>query len=150
MHNKTGNPTCRRNPVHARTLRSRGSKRLGAAVAELAFCLPVFTVVTFGFIDVTNYIYFKQTLKVAAYEGIRAAADVGAVSADVTGAVDRMLTAREIEGWTLTPPANLTTARRGDLLQLELKVPISELAHFSSFNLLADRNVTVSVVAVKE
>ncbi|QDS88958.1 TadE-like protein [Rosistilla ulvae] len=149
MQYKTG-PIGRRSRKPKRDHRARGPIRLGAAVAELAFCLPVFTVVTFGFIDVTNYIYFKQTLKVAAYEGIRAAADVGAVSADVNGAIDRMLTAREIEGWTLTPPANLTTAKRGDLLQLELTVPISELAHFSSFNLLADRNVTVSVTAVKE
>lgn len=130
--------------------RQNADKRKGAAMVELAVCLPVFTVLTFGFIDLTNYIYFRQTLKIAAYDGARAAIEPGANQADVELAVSRLMNARGVNNWDLTPPADLENIERGDFVEVALSAPISEVTHFSSLNLFQNGNITVEVAAVKE
>ena len=45
--------------------------RRGVAAVELAVCLPVIILLVFGAIEASSFIFLKQSLNVAAYEGIR-------------------------------------------------------------------------------
>ena len=48
----------------------RGERR-GVAAVEFAVCLPVIILLVFGAIEASSFIFLKQSLNVAAYEGIR-------------------------------------------------------------------------------
>ena len=52
-------------------------KRTGAAVIEMAICLPVSVFMVFGTIELTGAIFLKQTLTSAAHEGALAGMRVG-------------------------------------------------------------------------
>ena len=87
------------------------SQRRGVAATEFAVCLPILMVIVIGTIEACSMIYLKQTLSVAAYEGVRASLKPGATAADVTVACNRILTARKVSGSTVNlTPANLDTA----------------------------------------
>jgi Flp pilus assembly protein TadG len=58
------------------------SARSGLAVVELAICLPLMVMLTFGAIEAANAIYLKQTLVTAAYEAARTATALGATQKD--------------------------------------------------------------------
>ncbi|MFY9255044.1 MAG: TadE family protein [Fuerstiella sp.] len=76
--------------------------RSGVAAAEFAVCLPILLVIVIGTIEACSMIYLKQSLSVAAYEGVRAALKPGAETADVDAACKQILTARKVSGATVT------------------------------------------------
>lgn len=48
-----------------------GKNRRGLAAIEFAICLPVLALLVFGSLEATAFIFLKQSLHVAAYEGVR-------------------------------------------------------------------------------
>ena len=130
---------------------ARRHGRRGAAVVELAICLPLLVLVTVGFVDLTNFIFFRQAVKVAAYDAARTAVRPQSGPDDVQAACGRLLTARGIDNWTLTLPPNYAGIDRGDLVQLNLTVPINEMTQFSGMDYWAPAaDVSVDITAVKE
>lgn len=81
--------------------------RDGTAAVELAVCLPMLLVILVGVIEASSMIYLKQSLSVAAYEGIRTSVRAGATTSDVEAACTQILTARRVNGATIEiTPAN--------------------------------------------
>ena len=131
--------------------RRRRHDRRGAVTVEMAVCLPVLVIVTLGFIDLTNFIYFRQAVKVAAYDAARTAIEPTASTTEVQAAAQRLLDARQIDNWTLTLPNNFSSISRGELVQLSLTVPISEMSNFSGMEFWQGTNsIVVDIAAVKE
>lgn len=120
--------------MRRKTKLSRGSDRTGAAVVEFAVCLPVLVLVTLAFIDLTNLIYFRQTIKIAAYDAARTAAEPTATESEVQTAAGRLMTARQIDNWTLTLPNDFGSKVRGERIDLTLSVPISEMTYFTGMD----------------
>lgn len=58
-------------------------------------------VILIGIIEASSMIYLKQSLSVAAYEGIRASVRSGATTSEVEVACNRILTARRVNGATI-------------------------------------------------
>lgn len=77
-------------------------RRSGIAAMEFAVTLPILLVLIVGTIEACSMIYLKQTLSVAAYEGIRAAVRPAATTADVEAACNRILTDRRVQRPTIT------------------------------------------------
>lgn len=122
-------------------------------MVEFAICLPVLVAVTLAFIDLTNLIYFRQTVKVASYDAARAAAEPSANTASVQSAVDRLLSIRGIENYSIDLPENFESIQRGTLMNLSVTVPLSEMTSFSGMSLWEDsleNGITVDVSVVKE
>ncbi|MCA9131098.1 MAG: pilus assembly protein [Planctomycetales bacterium] len=127
--------------------------RKGVAVVEFAVCLPILVLITLGFIDLTNLIYFRQTIKIAAYDAARAAAEPASSSAEVQAAASRLMTMRGIDNWTLTIPDNFSSISRGGRVDLTLAVPFAEMTCFSGLDLWTaqlGKSVTVNISCVKE
>lgn len=133
--------------------KDNSERRKGAAIVEFAICLPVLVAVTLAFIDLTNLIYFRQTIKVASYDAARAAAEPTATSASVESAAQRLLEIRGIENYSISIPEGFATVERGDVMTLSVTVPLSEMTSFSGMNMWEDsieNGVTVDVSVVKE
>lgn len=73
------------------------SPRQAAAVVELAVCLPIILMLTFGAIEAANAIYLKQALVTAAYESARAATSTGGTEGDGEAKFEEVLEVRGVK-----------------------------------------------------
>ncbi|QDV11805.1 TadE-like protein [Rosistilla oblonga] len=75
---------------------NRKSQRTGAAVVEMAICLPVLIALTVATIDVCSVMFLKESLSIAAYEGARVGVARGGTNAQATARVKEILDERGI------------------------------------------------------
>ena len=128
-----------------------GLRRRGAAVIELAACLPVLMIVTLAFIDLTNLTYFRQTLKIAAYDAARTAARPGATTTEINAAAQRLLDDRNVVGWELSIPDDYADIDRGEQIDLSLSAPLTEVAFFTRMKFWdTTDDLVVNLAIVKE
>lgn len=113
----------RRNSLrHGTTGDSR--KRFGVAAAELAVCLPVIVLLVVATVEACSMVFVKQSLTVAAYEGVRTALVKGATAADVQTTCDQILLDRNINGGTVTvTPTNFQTLPPGEYVDVTVSAP---------------------------
>lgn len=133
--------------------RKDAQHRKGAAVVEFAFCLPLLVTITLSFIDLTNLIYFRQTIKIAAYDAARTASEPTSSAADVATTADRMLSMRGVENYSLDLPGDYAAINRGETVAIGLTVPLSEMTSFTGMGLWADSltdGIEIKVYVVKE
>lgn len=103
---------------------SRSRRRRGAAVAELAICLPAIVLLVFGAIECTSMIFLRQSLHIAAYEGIRVAIKNDTTSADVRARCDQILGERDIDaGNIVITPGESADVSRGEPIAVQVSAP---------------------------
>ncbi|MFK7768355.1 MAG: TadE/TadG family type IV pilus assembly protein [Mariniblastus sp.] len=76
--------------------------RKGAAIIEMAICLPVLLLIVFGTIELSTSIFLKQTLTSAAHEGALTGMRVNATEQQIIDRVEGVLAARAIDGCTVS------------------------------------------------
>ena len=99
------------------------NKRLGAAIVEMAICLPVIVLLTFGTIELASGLFLKQTLTSAAHEGALAGMRLDATEASVRDRVELILAVREVEDCviTITPSGRAFDAMQsGDTFTIQI------------------------------
>ena len=80
----------------------RNAKRRGATSVEFALCLPILLAFVFGIIEFSRATQLRQSVRLAAFEGARAGINLDATTADVTTAVNRVMSAVNISHFTTT------------------------------------------------
>lgn len=78
--------------------KSPAKTRTGAAMIEMAVCLPVFVLLVFGTIEINEAIFRKQTLTSAAHEGALLGMKHAASELDIEARVWSVLNARGMGG----------------------------------------------------
>jgi Flp pilus assembly protein TadG len=102
-------------------------RRRGAATVELAICLPIIVLLTFGAIEMSNALFLKQALRTAAYEAARVATTEGQTEADARVRAKEVLDSRNIQDYTLQfSPAVTVTLARGTEVTVTVSAPASE------------------------
>ncbi len=103
---------------------NRSGKRRGVAAAELAVCLPVVVLILLATIESCSALFLKQSLTVAAYQGVRAAIEKGSTTANVQTACDQILADRRIQGSQVTlTPASIASLKPGDFINVTVSAP---------------------------
>jgi hypothetical protein len=126
-----------------------GSRR-GLATVELAVCLPVLVILVFGSIEASSYIFLKQSLNAAAYEGIREAVRVGVGNANAEDRVNNILNARGVTGFNVNfPGGNVADLSRGEEFAIEVSAPTATNSPLVG-QFIPNRILTARVVMVKE
>jgi hypothetical protein len=68
----------------------------------------------------------KQSLTVAAYEGVRTALVEGATQASVQGKCDQILADRRIQGGSVTiKPSNIASLKAGEYVDVTVTAPVA-------------------------
>lgn len=94
--------------------RGVGSRRRGAAVVELALCLPVIALLVFGALEGANMLFLRQALIQSAYEAAKATAKSTGSQANGQQLAQDVLTARSITPSAITfNPANVDALTPG-------------------------------------
>jgi hypothetical protein len=97
------------------------------AAAELAVCLPIVVLLVIATIEACSAIFLKQSLTVAAYEGVRTALVDGATASNVQTACNQVLADRKIEGATVTvSPLDIASLSPGEYVDVTVTAPCSE------------------------
>ena len=106
---------------HRNRIRKR---RRGAAVAELAVCLPAIMLITMGALECCTMIYLRQSLHISAYEGIRVAIRKDAPTAAARGQAQQVIDDRSVNGASITfTPADTSLVARGTPIVIEVSAP---------------------------
>jgi|SRR6516165_2385858 Flp pilus assembly protein TadG len=112
-----------RNHTTPRAAESRLSRR-GTAATELAVCLPIVVLLVVATIEACSMIFLRQSLSVAAYEGVRTAIRPGATAADVESTCQQILSDRHVAGATISVnPSNIATIAPGQYVNVTVSAP---------------------------
>ncbi len=124
--------------------------RRGVAAVEFAVCLPMLVLLVFGSIEASSFIFLKQSLNVAAYEGIREAIRNGSSNATGSNRSVNILRARNVNDFIVTfPNGESSAADRGDEIVIEVSAPTSTNSPLAG-QYLTNRVLTARVVMLKE
>src|SRR3954469_7084651 len=74
------------------------ARKRGVAAAELAVCLPVIVLIVLATIESCSAMFLKQSLTVAAYEGVRTAIATGGSASKVQAICNSILQDRSVQG----------------------------------------------------
>lgn len=106
-----------------RNLSHHGMRR-GAALVEMAICVPIIIVIAFGSIEATNAIFLQQALTEAAHEGARTATSIGKTEADARARVEQILTAQAIHGAEVSiQPPIMSSTPVGEIVTVTVSAP---------------------------
>ncbi|MCA9088986.1 MAG: pilus assembly protein [Planctomycetaceae bacterium] len=98
--------------------------RCGAALVELAICLPILLIITFGSIEAANSISLKQALTEVAYEAARIAVAQGRTEQDARTRATEILAARNIDNATVEiSPKIKSTTKPGTEVTVTISAP---------------------------
>ena len=102
--------------------RITSKSRKGVAAVELAVCLPVLALLVMGTIELSSFIFLKQGLTAAAYEGVRTGIRPSATTATTDASVTQVLNGRRLNGATISisPSVNV---ERGQKVTVTVSAP---------------------------
>jgi len=99
------------------------NKRHGAAIVEMAICLPLLVLLAFGTIETASSIFLKQTITSAAHEGALLGMRSDATEAEIRARVELILRARNVGDCVIrvTPQgADFDDLQSGDDFSIEV------------------------------
>jgi Flp pilus assembly protein TadG len=103
---------------------SRRRKTRGVAAAELAVCLPVVVLLVVATIEACSAVFLRQSLTVAAYEGVRTALVEGATPTSITDTCNQILKDRRVQGGKVAvKPSNIAALGPGDYVDVTVTAP---------------------------
>jgi Flp pilus assembly protein TadG len=131
-------------------LSRRRRKRRGLAAVEFAICLPVLALLVFGSIEATAFIFLKQSLHVAAYEGVRNGSRVTGNQAEATARARAILDSRGVRGATINfITGDVASIQRGGPVIIEVAAPTNINSPLAG-QWIANRTLTSRVLMLKE
>ena len=136
--------------MNSAMLLRRGHNRSGLAAVEFAICLPVLALLVFGSIEATAFIFLKQSLHVAAYEGVRTGSRLDATQADAINRARAILDSRDVRGATINfVTGDVASIARGEPVIVEVAAPTNVNSPLAG-QWIANRTLTSRVFMLKE
>jgi Flp pilus assembly protein TadG len=114
-------------PINFNSRQRRQRSGRGVAAAELAVCLPIVVLLVVATIEACSAVFLKQSLTVAAYEGVRTALVESASETNVQTACNQVLSDRKIEGATVrVSPVDIASLNPGEYVDVTVTAPCNE------------------------
>lgn len=131
-------------------LRKRRRNRQGAAVIELAVCLPVIFLIVLGSIQAASLLFLRQALVQAAYEGAKIAIRSDGTNSAAENAIINVANGRNLQGVNVQfSEGDVSSTNPGTAISVTVTAPGDDNTFFP-FGPFAGNNVTAVAVMVKE
>ena len=131
-------------------------RRCGAAVVETALLLPVLILLAFGSIELSNMVFVKQSLSIAAYEGARTVSKPGSTAAQADTRIREVLASRNMTSYSVqyttaaSVPINITSSTpRGTQLTVTVESNNGGVA-FGPMRLFTGRTIRCQSTMVRQ
>lgn len=139
-----------------RSRSNRRSNRRGGAVVEAAFCIPLIIVIMMGTLEVCSAIYMYESLKIAAFEGIRMGIRRGGTPQEVATRANEVLTARGIviptnnsQFGVKVTPSSFTGLKAMDPIKVTITAPAVPNSLFA-YSTFINQSIKAEVTMVRE
>lgn len=137
--------------MRQRMTRTNRRARRGAALVEFALVAPIFLALVVGSIELGRAIMVQEALTNASREGARVAIVDGALSSDVTTAVNNYLSGMSISGAsTDVTPADPGTTPGGTQVTVTVSISYSSVTWVPSPWFLKDATLAATTVMQRE
>lgn len=111
-----------RAPEQPNSGRPQRPLRPGAAIIELAVCLPLLVMLTLATTEACAMIYLKQTLTVAAFEGARVGLLPGSTAENVEAQSELVLNDHKVAGFSVSMlPSDPVALTSGDYFRVTVQ-----------------------------
>jgi Flp pilus assembly protein TadG len=147
------NSMCRQ---YLRRRPSRRFDRRGGAAVEAAFCIPLIILLMTGVLEVCSAIYLYESLKIAAFEGVRLGVRRGGTPQEVATRANEVLTARGIVIPTNNPqcgvvvtPSSFAALKAMDPIKVTITAPAVPNSLFA-YSTFVSQSVKAEVTMVRE
>lgn len=98
--------------------------RRGVAATEFAVCLPIIVLLVLATIEACSMVFLRQSLTVAAYEGVRTAIVEGATPTMVLAKCDQILKDRRVQGANVVvKPSDIAALKPGEYVDVTVTAP---------------------------
>ena len=132
-----------------KTKRSRRARK-GAAVAEIAVCLPMIIIIVFGAMEAASMLFLRQALIQSAYEGAKVAIDSRAENENAIAVAESVAAGRRITDLDVRfEPSDITEAAQGETVRVIVSAP-GDSNSFINLGVFAGRTISAEAVMVKE
>ena len=122
----------------------------GAAVVELAVCLPVVVLLIFASLEGANMLFVRQAGVQASYEAVKAAARINGSQADGILLAEQVLDARNINTRTIEfNPNNVDALPEGTPFTVTVRIP-GDSRSVTGFAPFRGINIEVQATMLKE
>ena len=120
--------------------------RRGVAAMETAVCLPFIAVMIFSGVELSNAVFLKQSINLAAYEAAKLITAPGN-NADKAGTrVKQILLSRKVTNYTFTStPAVTASTPTGTMITVVVSAPATNLS-YGPVLIMAGKTVSSTVV----
>ena len=126
------------------------TNRSGAAVVELAVCLPVVALVVFASLEGANLLFVRQAAVQAAYEAAKAGSRRDGTQAHSERIATEVLSARRISNPTITfVTGNPATTRSGTDVTIKVSVNSNDRL-ITGFRIFSGRQIEAAATMQKE
>ncbi len=123
--------------------------RKGAALVELAICLPVLLLIVYGALEAAGMIFLRQALVQSAYEAVKVAVKTGNAETALEAALD-VAEGRNIDQLTVVfTPSDPGAVARGTLVTVTASAPGDQSSPLP-LGLFRGLTVAAQAVMVKE
>lgn len=133
-----------------RSMKKRSLVRSGIATIETAVVLPVVVFITFGSIELSNLLFVRQSLTIAAYEAARASTKPGGSQGLGDARAQEVLNARGLTSFSVSyTPAVTTATPRGTLIKVTVSTNASNIS-YAPFQLFTGSTISSSSTMVHQ
>lgn len=124
--------------------------RRAAATIEFAVCLPVIIMLVFGAIEASSFIFLKQSLNAAAYEGVREAIRNSSTTQESRSVTESILNSRNINQFSISfSGGSPESKQRGEPVVIEVSAPAAANSPLLG-QFINDRQLTARATMMKE
>jgi Flp pilus assembly protein TadG len=137
--------------MNRRKRRSKRSARRGAALVEFALVAPIFLMLLVGSLEFGRAIMVQEAITNASREGARTGTFDGALTSDVTSAVNTYLSGMSISGATTSvTPADPGLSAGGTQVTVSVSIPYSSVTWVPSPWFLKNATLTATTVMQRQ
>ena len=128
---------------------SKLPSRIGAAAVEAAIAVPLVVTIVFGAIELSNAIFLRQSLNIAAYEAAKVVTRPGTNEPLARTRCAEIMNIRQVSNFTMSVSPTVTpTTPRGTAVTVTIMAPASNLS-YGPVRFMTGKDLTVSVVMVR-
>ncbi len=123
--------------------------RHGVAAMETAVVLPLLVILVFGAIEISNAVFLKQSLNIAAYEAAKLITAPGNNEVLARTRAGEVLNVRRVSTYTLSfDPVVATATPRGTQVRVTVEASASNLS-YGPMKFMIGKSISSSVVMVR-
>lgn len=131
----------------------RQCHRKGAALVELAICLPLLVFLIGATVEACDLIFLRNTLATASYSGTLEVSRPGCTEASIRSQMTQVLNAGGVKGYTITIQGAggkaFSSTIKGDLINIRALALSSSNLRIGKFIPTAAKNIVVDAIAIR-